>query len=309
MNKSTKILYFLDYLKKHKKYCTKELALYLDTSIKNIQRYKKEIEEFFNIEFKKYAKGCYLIPDIVKIQNLLINPKDYEDFEKVFDILALSESTFIRFFDLDEKILEKLLNDDIKIYKLKESPLEDLINFHLLKDLKSAIKYRRYLDISYFSDQQYFFKKAKPLKIVFAEGNWYLATITNDPINNGFKFLRINFIKKLEINKDTFQTDYDAIKFLDKFQTLFSSYKKPFYEVKIKVKKDVARYFKVKKFLPSQNIIEETSDGDLIISYKINNENEILFLAKRWLPHITIISPKNLQEKLIDIVKSFLNDK
>ncbi|NPA56566.1 MAG: hypothetical protein GXO19_02390 [Epsilonproteobacteria bacterium] len=44
----------------------------------------------------------------------------------------------------------------------------------------------------------------------------------------------------------------------------------------------------------------------MILSYRITNDEEILFLAKRWLPHMRIISPTYLQERLEGMVKEFL---
>ena len=74
------------------------------------------------------------------------------------------------------------------------------------------------------------------------------------------------------------------------------------------VDKEVQRYFKVKKFLSSQTILKETNDG-LIIRYYITGENEILFLAKEWLPHMKILSPTSLQNKLQSLINEFLKDK
>jgi len=271
-----------------------------------MERYKKEVEEFFKIKFIPIDRGCYALPQEIKIENLLLAKKDFDDYEKFIDFLNLTNSTFLKFLGFDTK---NIIDKNEEIYLIKEPPFEELINFELLSKLKSLIYYKKIIDIVYISDKRYEFKKVKPLKIVYAKNNWYLAALTNDEINGGFKFLRINFIKDIVEYPITFKTPKRAKEFLRSFQTLFSSYVDPDFKVIVKVDKEIARHFKVKKFLPSQKILKEYEDGSLKISYKINNENEILFLAKKWLPYMKIISPKELQDKLTKIVKTFLNDK
>jgi hypothetical protein len=194
----------------------------------------------------------------------------------------------LKFLKLDTSYFKRK-NDEV--YILKESPFEELINFDLLSTLKNAILHKKIVDIFYFSDKKYRFLQAKPLKIVFAQNNWYLAVLTDDEINGGFKFLRINFIERIIEHSKTFKIPIEAKEFLRNFQTLFSGYVDDFYEVVVEIEPEIARHFKVKKFLPSQKILKENSDGSLKISYRINNENEILLLAKQWLPYFKILSP------------------
>ena len=304
MSKSKNILHFLQYIQKHKSFCVAQMAAYLRVSKKSIQRYIKEVEEFFGFSFLRPSKGCYALPDTSKIKQLFIDIDEIEQFEKLIDIVAMADSSFVKFLGIEGSLAKKLLKEDAAIYLLKESPFEELVNFHLLQKLKSAIKYRQFIDIRYHSDKEYNFKQIKPIKILYAQGNWYLAAITKDPINNGFKFLRINFIQDIIFHRTTFKKDYEAEYFLQNFQSLFSAYKEPFFDVVVEVDKEVARHFRVKKFLPSQKILQD--NGNLRLQYTINNENEILMLAKQWLPHMKIISPTFLQEKLIKIIQDFL---
>ncbi|MDZ7817219.1 MAG: hypothetical protein U5K55_00835 [Aliarcobacter sp.] len=102
-------------------------------------------------------------------------------------------------FKFVEKITKKLLfglydktNQHLKIFFLKKD---------LIHDIKSAIKNKRYVNIRYFSDKEFIFEEAKILKIIFTDGNFYIATLTDDELNNGFKFLRLNFITQLELFK------------------------------------------------------------------------------------------------------------
>ena len=156
--------------------------------------------------------------------------------------------------------------------------------------------------------KKYEFKNLRAYKMVFAQGNWYLVIHSDDKLNNGVKFLRLNFIKSINVKKTTFKKDKEILEFLKTFQSLMSEFGAKKQEVIVFVDKEVQRYFKVKKFLNSQTILKETNDG-LIIRYYITGENEILFLAKEWLPHMKILSPTSLQNKLQSLINEFLKDK
>ncbi len=302
MTKTENFLRFLTHISKQSKFCIKELAQTLNVSEKTIQRYKKEIESHLGITFESYQKGCYLALDTSKIKQILLNPDDMEAAAKLAEIIVLLEKKNLEIFGLDEELTKTFKND---VYHLKEYPFEELKNHHI-KKIKEAIIYRKYADIRYEADRNFHFKNTKPLKLVFAEGNWYLALMTEDEVNHGFKFLRINFIKDIQIKPKTFKRDHEALRFIENFRTLFSSFQEPDFEVRVKVDSEVARFFKVKKFISSQKILEELEDGSLILSYTINNDKEILHIAKHWLPHMKILSPAYLQKQLEKMCTDFL---
>lgn len=52
--------------------------------------------------------------------------------------------------------------------------------------------------------------------------------------------------------------------------------------------------------------IKELSDGGLLVSTKVSFDEEILKLVRYWIPHVKIISPTNLQEKLENILREYL---
>ena len=303
--KTTNILKFLSYITQYKKYCTKELSEILQIDTRTLQRYKNEIEEFFDIEFKATLKGCYSIADTSKLKQILIDPKNIDEFEHIADLLMLTNKSLLNTLQIEKNIIKKTLSYE-DIFLLKETPFEDFKNYTLIKQIKNTVKYKKYAHIVYDNSiEVYSYKDTKPLKIVFAQGNWYLAVLTKDEVNSGFKFLRLSFIKEFEELSKTFKQESEAKYFLTNFQSLFSSYKNSFFEVIVKVDKDISRYFKLKKFLPSQKILQEYQDGSLDISYSINNDQEILLLVKQWLPYMTIVSPKRLDIEIKNILKSY----
>ncbi len=57
-------------------------------------------------------------------------------------------------------------------------------------------------------------------------------------------------------------------------------------------------FFKAKKHLKSQEILEENENGNLIISFKVTQDMEIEELIKKWIPFIKVIEPISLKEKI-----------
>jgi len=68
----------------------------------------------------------------------------------------------------------------------------------------------------------------------------------------------------------------------------------------------IKRYILDHPLAPTQSIVEERVDGALIIALEITHDKEIISTLQKWIPHITVLSPKSLQESLIENTKLFL---
>ena len=65
-------------------------------------------------------------------------------------------------------------------------------------------------------------------------------------------------------------------------------------------------YFLRRELLPHQKIIRE-ENGTLQLTSKVTYEDEILNIVRYWIPHIKIIEPIYLQEKLENQLQEYLN--
>ena len=224
-------------------------------------------------------------------------------------MFSLIDFDFVTKFDENSSnFLKKIQKNYSLTYMIKQPAFENIFGKkELISDIKNAIKNKRYVNIRYFSDKEFVFEEVKILKIVYTDGNFYVATLTNDEINNGFKFLRLNFITQIELLKNSFQRVIEGEMFLKNFQTIFSNYKIEPYEVILEVDSSIKRFFKQKKFLTSQAILEEKENGNLIISYNITNDMEIFPLIRKWLPNIKIISPQSSKDKFIKELVDYIN--
>ncbi len=307
MSQAKRVLNILKDLLESKKVCVKELADRFKINERSIQRDLKILKEFLGEALVGSRKGCYSLLSKSDILNKIINIKDSEKIRDFFEFITLLDKDLASIFEDSLDFLKDIELSTKEIFHLHENPLERPPKTEIFQQIKHAVQYRKYINMEYFENEQRDFKNVKPIKIVYAKGNWYLASITkNYKMNWGFKFFRINFIKKIEVLNKTFQKDREALEFVDNFQSLFQDYKKESYKVVLSVDNQIIRHFKVKKYLKSQKILE-TNENCTFISYYINNEMEILPLVKMWIPHIKIVSPPKLKQKLLKDIKSFIN--
>ena len=223
-------------------------------------------------------------------------------FRSLFENFNLSQD--------DKKILEKELKDVNKIYDFKNKPFETTkTDNKILRVLEHSIKFHKCVILEYNAGDKSFKTEVKPYKILFINENFYLACEVEHE-EYIFSMFRISKIKTIEDTKKTYHINYDLEEFIKDIQTPFPLYK-PHYrqhlvEVKLEVHKSKAFFFKAKQHLKSQKILEEKEDGSLILSFRVTQELEVESLIKSWLPHIKVISPLTLKEKIESELRSYL---
>ena len=78
------------------------------------------------------------------------------------------------------------------------------------------------------------------------------------------------------------------------------------YEVILDISAEIKRYMLDHPIAPTQKIVQELADGTFYLSLEITNEEEILSTIFKWIPHIRVIAPKELQESVLLQTKTFL---
>lgn len=283
---------------------TKSYSLKSGVNQRTIQRYMEDISEIFSENIIKNGTNYKFISDTFLEKDLLTFDK--KELEILVDLFSLVEFDFTNKFDENSKaFLEKIRKKYSNVYNIKQNPFENIFEKkELLSDIKNGIKNRKYVNIKYSDGEDFLFDNTKIFKIVFTEGNFYLAVLINNETNDDFKFLRLSFVTQIELLQTTFNKDLKALDFLKNFQTIFSSYDKKPYDIMLQIDRSIKKNFLNKKILPSQTIIRD--DEDLIVSYKITNDMEILPIVKQWIPHIKIIFPHTTKQKLNNELVEYL---
>ena len=163
----------------------------------------------------------------------------------------------------------------------------------LFKDLEKAIIAHRQVSFSYLKAEGLkTYESLSPYKLINHKGIWYLVAKDGERLKS-FSITKLSNLQTLasffvwDANIDTQLTEDDGIWLSDAKQ-----------EVVLKVRAEVAGYFKRRKLIANQVIEKELEDGGLIISAKIGHPNQILPIVRYWIPHIRIISPEELQVEI-----------
>lgn len=280
----------------------------LKVGLRALQKDMAYIKEYLGENLTKKG-GCYRLVKKEYLDSFF--KENHKEIKKFFHAIALiDQSVFGKKFKKYSHLLEDIQAQQKGVYLFLENPFENLKQLELKEKLEGYIQKRRYIHITYHSDKEYKFNRVQAYKIIYQNGNWYLAVLTTEDyeINDGFRLLRLNFITKVGLCKKTptsFYEDAQVKYFLEhRFQSLFTSFNQKFFIVKVRISKVVARHFRVKQYLKSQRIVGEI-DGDLIVEFTINDDMEIIPLVQMWMPHIKVIEPQKLHKRVLENIAKY----
>jgi predicted DNA-binding transcriptional regulator YafY len=112
-------------------------------------------------------------------------------------------------------------------------------------------------------------------------------------------------IQSIEPTGEIFRIDPLFSKFVENFQTSWARYSPKVdgsyntREVQLEIDAEVSRYFKLKKFMPSQKILQTDENGTIRVSFTVTSVWEMVPLCRQWLPHLRVIFPNSLREILL----------
>ena len=318
-----------------KKLVTKQEICPFDTELldelrikeRTLRRYIVEIDKLFpnalRVESKLMGYGKRPVKvlrvydknkDIIDILNRLLKYSD----DLGWLISLLNENDPSLFSDLDKHEKEKVsaqLKEDSDIFLFRTNPLEvlqDEPSKRYLSELRNAVKNQEYQNIKYkYIGEVENLIDVKCLKIVFTDGNWYLAI---EDAEGNFRLLRVAFIVSLSKSSKNYQS-----RVLDKYKTHFNKIQnamslpsEPLQRALLKASPKVAIYFQEgrKLFFPSQKFKETLGDGSVTFSIDFTQDMEILPFIKKWLPDIEILEPRSLRETFkeqLEIALDILN--
>ena len=274
-----------------------ELAEMFGVSTRTIYRDIERLH-FFPIELEK-GEGLVRIAEGFTLQN----PK-LQDYEMLVVELAFSSLR-----NMGEEIEKHLNSIRAKItnplffspYDIKAETFQKIdIDSELMNKIEDAIVKRNVSTVTSNAKTA----TVEPYKVVAFDGIWYL--LAKDLDDSKIKTYLIADIEEFRATTEVFSQNYvDVDKLLENVHTAWFEDGNSF-EVRVKVYKEIAHFFELKKHLTSQKIIRKYSDGSLLLSFEVSHDEDVDNLIKAWLPHIEIISPKRLREKLQSELEGYL---
>lgn len=314
LDTSLETLKLLKYLIQNNTICTNQLNTILNNnkSERSNLRHFKTIQYFFKKEFdieifEKISRGCYKIIN----KNVLKQSLDFSDKKELLSYIKILKEILPNYYEkLDDELrkdIERNSKNSKELYHFHNNPLEDFSNSVLLKEIEESILKRRKVNFKY---KEFNIIDAKPLQIIFMEGNLYLASLTSDTLNDGFKFLRLSYIKDYKVQVNEFNETsniFNAYKFLKEFQTPFSCFNCDYEEVEILVSSYAKEYFEIKKHLLSQEN-KILRGGELQLTFHVTNYLEIALLVRKWFPHLKIVTPTEWRDKFKNEIIDYIED-
>ena len=201
---------------------------------------------------------------------------------------------------LDREFFQKSLTESIKVQGFQYESIQ--AREKEFKQLQQAIQHHQVIEFNYIKHGHPPSSRiVEPYVLLNKSGIWYLIGLENGK-EKTFCFSQIYFLK---LTKQTF---IPKSEFLEKIKQSDSiSHGNQLDEVIIKVDVKVAHYFSRRALLPNQEIIRKIENGELLIACKNVHEMEIIPIVQYWLPHLVIVTPGELQEKMVDKLKAYIS--
>jgi len=292
----TRALRMLQILSEDKKVHIDTLVEEFGVNRRTIYRDIKRLH-FFPIELQN---GYILVPDGFSIEHANLDE----------DELLIIELAFNSIDTMDKKVQKKISAIRAKLsnplfftpYGIKAEAFEKIdMNSELLNKMEDAIKKHNIATVVSHHD---IVSIVEPYKIVAFDGFWYL--LAKDRSDMKIKTYMLSHIKNFRASLETYSvSESDIDQLLENVHTAWFEDGNQF-DVEIKVSKEIADYFKLKKHLPSQEIISKLDNGTLIIKFCVSSDEDIDNLIKAWLPHIEVLKPLRFREKIIQELEEYL---
>jgi len=212
---------------------------------------------------------------------------------------------------VDDSVKKAIIKEeDNSPYLFKNKPYEEIYEHkEKFRFLEHAITFRKEIRFTYRNVDKVNVFTLKPYKILFISENFYLASEYHYK-SKKVTLSRIAMIEDLQYTGQSFNHDREMMEFIYHMQSPWATYKEQFRnelkEIIVQIPHEQAKYFKLKKFLPSQKILSEDGEGALTLSYTVSSQNEVITLIKQWIPHMKVIAPESLVWMMKGVAKKYL---
>ena len=265
----------------------------------------KELAESFKVSERTLQKDLNIRLAFLEWEKA--GPRYYSINQNQLGVFTQADITrFARFASIQDlfpklaREFQKTLTESIKVQGFQYESIQ--AREKEFKQLQQAIQHHQVIEFNYIKHGYPPSSRIlDPYVLLNKSGIWYLIGLENGK-EKTFCFSQIYFLK---LTKQTF---IPKPEFLEKIKQSDSiSHGNQLDEVIIKVDAKVAHYFSRRALLPNQEIIRKIENGELLIACKNVHEMEIIPIVQYWLPHLVIVTPGELQEKMVDKLKAYIS--
>lgn len=277
-------------LNQGKRLDTHQLAEEFDVSVRTIQR---DIRDRFTfLDWEEFGPRYY------KLNTQKLGFLDKEDIERFARFASVADL----FPKVDQTFYQEKLTESVKVKGFQYEDIRHLENEFRL--LKQAIEKYQLVSFLYRKNNQTEgkFYKIAPYSLINKNGIWYVIGTDQDK-QKTFCFTQMTLLTALNETFEPNQQLQEEIKNNDSI-----SVGNQLSEVLVKVSGFAAPYFLRRNLLPNQKLVHKAENGELILASENVNELDIIPLVQYWIPHLTVISPDGLQEKMVEKLKQYITN-
>lgn len=178
------------------------------------------------------------------------------------------------------------------------------LNSALLNKIVRAIREKKQVSFQYVTNKGTHPVQMEPYRIAYFSGFWYL--IGNEPDTGILKRYALDRIGDFKLSKLCIKSIPDGLDtMLQQSANIWFSDRQHL-KVTVLIYSQVSHYFKRRKIFPTQEIIEERSDGTLVVTFQVGYYEAIRNILKSWIPNIVILEPEDFRKALLEDVKGWV---
>ncbi|TLD99813.1 helix-turn-helix transcriptional regulator [Helicobacter japonicus] len=198
---------------------------------------------------------------------------------------------------LDSAFIVDLLNPNIAKTFMITPPNRQIPHYEIFESLSIAIITSHKVSFIY-KDKT---RLVEPYKIIHIQGVWYLLCVENHKL----KHFALSKIDNLLRNRAQFKPDREILALIEHQSTEWRNEK--LHKAIIHIQANALEFF-TRKGLPNnlRQLKANSQGAEFEMNYAF--ENEVLNLAKMWLPTIRILEPQALQSEFENILQTYLQE-
>lgn len=302
-SKIFRILYILNRLDKGENISTRTFADEFNVSMRTVQR-DMSLVQSVGFPVVSDDKGLYSFMDGFSLEKVRLSDQEASLISFLGEVTS---SLGGGFQDAFKGLLGKIMPQDMdSVYYIKmPEGIKLKRKDACMKTLEEAIEESRRVELEYFKSENHKKYTVNPLRIIFVEGFWYLLAQTTDK-ELMVKF-RIENIKDAKLLDAYFDMPRNIDTILKESVNIWFSGKKD-KRVELKVEKEVAKYFTLRKQVPYQKIKKTNKDGSILVESRVGQYEEVIPVILKWIPYIKVNAPNSLKDEILGRIKEYEKD-
>ena len=284
-----------------KKVYTSILAEEFGVSVRSIQR-DIELLNIVGFPVESCGKGCYRFVEGFSLGRVMLSEEDASLLSFLCEIAKSLGGKFEHSFNGMLKKILKCDSDSAFYFKVPEG-IKLSKEYPFINQIEESIEENKKLKIEYVSDNEKKKYLTEPLKVMYYDGFWYMLAKIKD--KNPLRKFRLDNIESVVPTEEYYDIPNNLKTMLDESVNVWFDEKNK-KKVTLKIDKQVATYFKKKKYFPKQIIKKENKDGSIVLESAFSDDMEIIPTVLHWIPWVEVIQPKEIKDQIHEKLKTYL---